>query len=163
VSQVSSLQVSHFAHKCRKCQESILPQCLCHTYKDIKRTLETSQTFDLEEEERLTGFINLFPFERTTKFEFLDESTPLYLSYKCWRPPIDYMGCYNTFFPFWRSATAIGSVGAPLYLTRERYNALTALLEERYLFWAAVGLLRRMRGISSQYLKVVGFESLVEP
>jgi hypothetical protein len=34
----------------------------------------------LEEEESLIGFMNLFPFERTTKIEFLEESAPLYLS-----------------------------------------------------------------------------------
>jgi hypothetical protein len=46
--------------------------------------------------------------------------------------------------PFCRSAPTLRSVGAPLYTTRERYNALSALLRERYLFWAAVDLLRRM-------------------
>ena len=49
----------------------------------MRKTLEAPQTFDLEEEEWLTGFINLFPFERTTKIEFLEESTPLYLSQEC--------------------------------------------------------------------------------
>jgi hypothetical protein len=40
------------------------------------------------------------------------------------------------------------SVGAPLKPTRERYSTLMAFLRERYLFWAAVDLLRRIRGRS---------------
>ena len=36
----------------------------------IKRTLGTPQTFDLEEEERLTGLMNLFPSENTQKTKF---------------------------------------------------------------------------------------------
>jgi hypothetical protein len=32
------------------------------------------------------------------------------------------------------------------------------LFGERYLFWEKFGLLRRMREISPQYIKVVGFE-----
>jgi hypothetical protein len=67
------------------------------------------------------------------------------------------------FLPFWRSVVVVRSAGTPLYITREHYNALTALLEEHYLFWAIVGLLRRMRERSLQYLMVVGFESLVNP
>ena len=53
VSQVSSLQrsqVSHFSHKCRKCQGSILPWFLCRAYNDMRRTLETPQTFELKKE-----------------------------------------------------------------------------------------------------------------
>jgi hypothetical protein len=34
------------------------------------------------------------------------------------------------------------SVGTPLKPTREHYNALMALLRERYLFWVIVKLLR---------------------
>jgi hypothetical protein len=34
------------------------------------------------------------------------------------------------------------SDGAPLKPTRERYNALMVFLRERYLFWAAIELLR---------------------
>jgi hypothetical protein len=109
-------------------------------------------------------FMNLLPFERTTKIEFLEESAPLYHCQECWRPPIDYLGSIITLcLPFWRSVATVRSVGTPLYITRERYNALTALLEERYLFWATVGLLRRMRERSLQSLKAVGFESLVKP
>jgi hypothetical protein len=40
------------------------------------------------------------------------------------------------------------SIGAPLNPTRERYSALMAFLRERYLFWVAVDLLRRIRGRS---------------
>jgi hypothetical protein len=38
-----------------------------------------------------------------------------------------------------------------------------ALLREHYLFWAAVGLLRRIRGRSFQSWKVVEFKLLVQP
>jgi hypothetical protein len=37
---------------------------------DIRRTLETPQTLDLEEEERLTGLMNLLPSENTQKTKF---------------------------------------------------------------------------------------------
>jgi hypothetical protein len=46
----------------------------------MRRTLDTHQTLDLEEEEWLTGLMNLLPSERTQKIEFLEESAPLYLS-----------------------------------------------------------------------------------
>jgi hypothetical protein len=46
---------------------------------DIRRTLGTCQTLDLEEEERLTGLMNLFPSENTQKTKFLEENAPLYL------------------------------------------------------------------------------------
>jgi hypothetical protein len=65
--------------------------------------------------------------------------------------------------PFWRSVVVVRSDGAPLYITRECYNALTTLLEERYLFWAKIGLLRRIRERSLQSLKAVGFKSSVKP
>jgi hypothetical protein len=44
---------------------------------DIRRTLGTCQTLDLEEEERLTGLMNLLPSENTKKTKFLEGSTPL--------------------------------------------------------------------------------------
>jgi hypothetical protein len=44
---------------------------------DIKRTLGTCQTLDLEEEERLIGLMNLLPSENTQKTNFLEGSTPL--------------------------------------------------------------------------------------
>jgi hypothetical protein len=46
---------------------------------DIRRTLGTCQKLDLEEEERLTGLMNLLPFENTQKTKFLEGSAPLYL------------------------------------------------------------------------------------
>jgi hypothetical protein len=46
----------------------------------MRRTLNTHQTLDLEEEEWLIGLMNLLPSERTQKTEFLEESAPLYLS-----------------------------------------------------------------------------------
>jgi hypothetical protein len=45
----------------------------------MRRTLETPKTFSLEEEERLTGLMNLFPSENTKKTKFLEGSTALYL------------------------------------------------------------------------------------
>jgi hypothetical protein len=44
---------------------------------EIKRTLGTCQTLDLEEEERLTRFMNLFPSKNTQKTKFLEGSAPL--------------------------------------------------------------------------------------
>jgi hypothetical protein len=79
-------------------------------------------------------------------------------------PPYRLFGSVITLYlPFWRSVVAVRSVGAPLDITREHYNVVTALLEERYLFWAIVGLLRRMRERSLQSLKEIGFKSLVNP
>jgi hypothetical protein len=46
----------------------------------MRRTLDTHQTLDLEEEKWLTRLMNLLPSERTQKTEFLEESSPLYLS-----------------------------------------------------------------------------------
>jgi hypothetical protein len=46
--------------------------------------------------------------------------------------------------PFYRIAPTLRSVVTPIYTTRERYNALSTLLREHYLFWAVVDLLRRM-------------------
>ena len=80
VSQVSSLQrsqVSHFAHKvasvvcCSQVsQESMLPWRLCRAHNDMRRTLETPQTSDLEEEKWVNRLANLFPPESTSKTEF---------------------------------------------------------------------------------------------
>jgi hypothetical protein len=79
-------------------------------------------------------------------------------------PPYRLSGSVITLhLPFWRSVATVRSVGAPLYITRERYNTLIALLGERYLFWATIGLLRRMGERSFQSLKAVGFKSLVKP
>jgi hypothetical protein len=58
----------------------------------MRRSLGTHQTLDLEEEEWLTGIMNLLPSERTQKIEFLEESAPLYLSQEYWLSPIHYMG-----------------------------------------------------------------------
>jgi hypothetical protein len=46
---------------------------------DIRRTPDTCQKLDLEEEERLTGLMNLFPSKDTQKTKFLEGSAPLYL------------------------------------------------------------------------------------
>jgi hypothetical protein len=59
---------------------------------DIRRTLGTCQTLDLEEEERLTGLMNLLPSENTQKTKFLEESAPLYLFWECWHSPLHYLG-----------------------------------------------------------------------
>jgi hypothetical protein len=66
----------------------VLKKAYCHDahavpINDIKRTLGTCQTLDLEEEERLTGLMNLFPSESTSKTKFLKESAPLYLFWEC--------------------------------------------------------------------------------
>jgi hypothetical protein len=45
----------------------------------MRRRLGTCQTLDLEEEERLTGLMDLLPSENTQKTKFLEESAPLYL------------------------------------------------------------------------------------
>ena len=60
----------------------VLKKAYCHDahvvpVNEIKRTLGTCQTLDLEEEERLTGLMNLFPFENTQKTKFLEGSAPL--------------------------------------------------------------------------------------
>jgi hypothetical protein len=79
-------------------------------------------------------------------------------------PPYTLYGSVITLpLPFWRSATTFGSVGAPLKPTGERYNAMMVFLRERYLLWAAVGLLRRMGKRYFQYWKEVGFKSLFKP
>jgi hypothetical protein len=44
---------------------------------NIRRTLGTCQTLGLEEEERLIGLMNLFPFENSKKTKFLKGSAPL--------------------------------------------------------------------------------------
>ena len=44
---------------------------------DIRRTLGTCQTLDLEEEERLIGLMNLLPSKNTKKTKFLEGSAPL--------------------------------------------------------------------------------------
>jgi hypothetical protein len=46
----------------------------------MRRTLETPQTLDLEEEERLIGLMNLLPFENTQKTKFFGrECSPISL------------------------------------------------------------------------------------
>ena len=72
---------------------------------DIRRTLDTCQTLDLEEEDRLTRLMNLLPYENTQKTKF-------------WRRALPY--------------TSSGSVGAPPYTVWERYKAPLALLEDHY-------------------------------
>jgi hypothetical protein len=70
---------------------------------DIRRTLGTCQTLDLEEEERLTGLMNLFPSENTQKTKF-------------WRRALPY--------------TSSGSADAPPYTVWEHYKSPLALLGE---------------------------------
>jgi hypothetical protein len=69
----------------------------------MRRTLETPQTLVLEEEERLTGLMNLLPSENTQKTKF-------------WRRALPY--------------TSSGSAGAPPYTVWEHYKAPLALLRE---------------------------------
>jgi hypothetical protein len=69
----------------------------------MRRKLETPQTFYLEEEERLTGLMNLFPSENTQKTKF-------------WRRALPY--------------TSSGSVGTPLYTIWENYKASLSLLRD---------------------------------
>jgi hypothetical protein len=59
---------------------------------DIKKTLGTCQTLGLEEEERLTRIMNLFPSENTQKTKLLKESAPLYLFWEHWHSPLHYLG-----------------------------------------------------------------------
>ena len=93
VSQVSSLQrlqVSHFAHKvasvyvshkCRKnIKQRMFPWCLCCAYNDMRKTLETPQTSDLEEEKWVNKLANLLPPKSTSKNEFWRGALPLTLS-----------------------------------------------------------------------------------
>ena len=63
VSQVSKKEYCHDAY--------VMP------VNDIRRTLGTCQTLDLEEEERLTGLMNLLPSENTKKTKFFEGSDPL--------------------------------------------------------------------------------------
>ena len=106
VSQVSSLQrlqVSHFAHKvasvmcCSQVsQESMFPWCLCRDHNDMRRTLETPQTSDLEEEKWVNRLANLFPYESTSKTEFWRGALPLTLSRSAGAPPYTVRDRYNT-------------------------------------------------------------------
>jgi hypothetical protein len=65
------LQVSQVSRKAYCHDAYVVP------VNDIRRTLGTCQTLDLEEEERLTGLMNLFPSENTQKTKFLEGSAPL--------------------------------------------------------------------------------------
>jgi hypothetical protein len=63
-------------------------EAYCHNayvvpVNDIRRTLDTCQKLDLEEEERLTRLMNLLPSENTKKTNFLEGSAPLYLFWEC--------------------------------------------------------------------------------
>jgi hypothetical protein len=137
VSSLSILQVSHFGHKCRKCQK----KSYCHTVYVVPITTSEGHLKHLKQliwkqRNGLTKFINLLPLKNPLKIHF-------------WRGALPY--------------TLTGSAGAPCTLLGERYSALVPLLGERCLFWAKFGLLRRMRERSLQSLKAVGFESLVKP
>ena len=88
----------------------VLKKAYCHDahvmpVNDIKRILGTCQTLDLEEEERLTGLMNLLPSENTQKTMF-------------WRRTLPY--------------TSSGSVGAPPYTVREHYKSPLTLLRENW-------------------------------
>jgi hypothetical protein len=54
---------------------------------DMRRTLETPQTLDLEEEERLTELMNLLPSENTQKTNFGRRALPYTSSGSAGTPP----------------------------------------------------------------------------
>jgi hypothetical protein len=57
---------------------------------DIRRTLGTCQTLDLEEEERLTGLMNLLPSENTQKLSFWRGALPYNYLKSVGAPPISH-------------------------------------------------------------------------
>jgi hypothetical protein len=91
--------VASVGRKCRILLTSVanVKEAYCHDayivhVNDIRRTLGTCQTLDLEEEERLTGLMNLLPSENIQKTKFLKESAPLYLFWECWCSPLQCLG-----------------------------------------------------------------------
>jgi hypothetical protein len=107
----------------------------------------------LEEEEWVNKVYTPFATRKPIQEVFLERSAP----------PCTVRERYNTLMPFIGSVATIRSANACCPSFKECYNALMHFLEERYLFWAKIGLLRRMRERSPQYMKVVGFKSLVKP
>jgi hypothetical protein len=109
----------------------------------MRRTLETPQTFDLEEEERLTGLMYVFPSENTKKTSVLEESAPPIPLLGALALPLTLFGSViKLLWPFLGSAGVFRSAGTPLNPTGECCSTLMSLLRERYLFWAVVELLR---------------------
>jgi hypothetical protein len=107
----------------------------------------------LEEEEWVNRVYKPFATRKPIQEVFLERSAP----------PYTVREHYNALMPFMGSASTIRSASACCYSFKERYNAPMSFLEECYVFQANFGLLRRLKERSPQYLKVVGFESLVKP
>jgi hypothetical protein len=82
---LSILQVSHFGHKCCKCQKKNSSILSIRSYNDIGGTLETPQTTDLEEEEWVNKVYKLFATGKSTQKTFLERSAPLYTDRERWR------------------------------------------------------------------------------
>jgi hypothetical protein len=97
------------------------------------------------------------------KIEFKRRTLPYTTVRSVGAPLYTLRECYNALSALFEECCYCWECQHPLFIVREHYSTLMPLLGERYLFWEKMGLLRRIRKISLQSLKVVGFESLVKP